>query len=350
MLNGAKITRITLAILFSACCLLGLQLEARGKALHLQNHSVKVSTSIISAVANYDFTFTYPSAGVVGSVVFQYCDSGALIDMPCNAPAGLDTSSASLVSQTGNVGFSIDTLNSTANKIVLTRVPAAAATIPSAYSFDNITNPSTPNATTYVRITTYASMDGTGPNTDDGAVAFATVSPFEVSAVVPPYLKLCVGIVVTDNCSTVSGDNLDLGVLSATSSKFGTSEFSAGTNSFTGYNIYTLGTTMTSGNNIIPAINPAGSSQAGISQFGLNLRANTKPPVGEDPQGAGTGAPIAGYNTSNIFKFQNGENIVSSSSSTDFSKMTVSYVVNINNNQPPGIYSTTVTYLAVGNF
>jgi hypothetical protein len=30
--------------------------------------------------------------------------------------------------------------------------------------------------------------------------------------------------------------------------------------------------------------------------------------------------------------------------------MTASYIVNINSSQPPGIYATTITYLAVGSF
>jgi hypothetical protein len=143
---------------------------------------------------------------------------------------------------------------------------------------------------------------------------------------------------------------LNLGILSNTATKYGTSQFSTGTNSPTGYNIYALGTTMTSGNNVIPAINPANSSRPGSSQFGLNLRANTNPSVGQDPQGAGTGVPLVGYSTPNVFSFHNGDNIAGSSLSTDFSKMTVSYVANISSAQPPGVYSTTITYLGVGNF
>jgi hypothetical protein len=201
-----------------------------------------------------------------------------------------------------------------------------------------------------VRISTYPTVDATGPENDEGAVAFVTVNRFDVNAFVPPFLKLCVGLNISNDCSSVSGDSLDLGILTSNATKFGTSEFSTGTNSPSGYNIYALGTTMTSGNNIIPAINPAGGSQRGSSQFGFNLRANTSPSVGQNPQGIGTGTPQAGYNAPNVFKFQNGDNIASSNLSTDFSKMTVSYVVNINSGQSPGVYSTTITYLGVANF
>jgi hypothetical protein len=350
MLKGAKSQHLLLILLVFAVCTVTALLSGKSQALHLQNHSIKVSSALVGAVVNHDFQFVYPSTAVVGSVVLQYCDSGALLSMPCNAPAGLNVSGAVLVAQSGNINFSIDGVNSTSNKVVLTRAPVAGLNVLSTYSFSNITNPSTANATTYVRISTYPTTDATGTQNDEGAVAFATVNPFDVNAFVPPFLKLCVGINVTNDCSSVSGDNLNLGVLSDKATKHGTSEFSAGTNSPTGYNIYALGTTMTSGNNIIPAINPANISRSGSSQFGINLRANTAPSVGRDPQGIGTAAPLAGYNSPNLFSFRNGDNIAGSSLSTDFSKMTVSYVVNIGSDQPPGIYSTTITYMGVAGF
>lgn len=339
-----------LLVIVAGLCLIAIQLTPRSQALHLQNHSVKVSTALVNATASHNFQFTYPSTSVVGSVVFQYCDGGALLSMPCNAPAGLDVSGASLAAQSGNTGFSIDTGNSTASKIVLTRAPVAGLAIASTYDFDNITNPSAPNATTYIRISTYPSTDGTGPDNDDGAVAFATINPFQIGANVPPFLKLCVGIVVSDDCTSISGNTLDVGTLSTSAARAGTSQFSGGTNSVTGFNIYTLGTTMTSGNNVIPAINPAKGSQVGTSQFGLNLRANTNPSVGQNPQGPGTASPQSGYNTPNLFKFQNGDIITSSNIPTNFRRMTVSYMVNISPTQPAGVYATTITYLGVAQF
>jgi hypothetical protein len=339
-----------LLVLLPSICLLITQLPSKSQALHIQDHSVSVSTALVNATASHNFQLTYPSTSTVGSIVLLYCDGGALLPMPCNAPAGMDASGAALVSQSGNTGFSIDAVNSTANKIVLTRVPAAGVTVLSTYDFNNIVNPSTANATTYVRIATYPTIDGTGPNNDDGAVAFATVNPFQIGAFVPPFIKLCVGITVAVDCSSMSGDSINLGILNPNATKYATSQFAAGTNSFTGYNIFTLGTTMTSGNNVIPAINPAGTSRTGTSQFGLNLRANTTPAVGADVQGAGTGAPTAAYNSSNVFKFQNGDNVASSPLTTDFNRMTASYIVNISSGQNPGIYATTITYLAVGQF
>jgi hypothetical protein len=347
MLKHAKAVLVLLLMIAFIC---DSQISTHSQALHLSNHSIQVSTAQIGAVANHNFQFTYPSTSVVGSVVFQYCDDGALLTMPCSAPAGMDASAASLASQTGNTGFVIDGANSTGNKIVLTRSPIAGISALSTYNFLNITNPNIANATTYVRISTYASIDGTGAENDNGAVAFAAVNPFQIGADVPPFIKLCVGITVSNDCSVISGDSLNLGVLSSSSTKSGISQFAAGTNSVTGYNLYTLGTTMTSGNNIIPAINPSGTSKVGTSQFGINLKANSVPPVGQDPQGAGTGVPQAGYGSPNNFKFQNGDSIATSSLSSDYNKMTVSYIVNINSSQAPGVYSTTITYLGIADF
>jgi hypothetical protein len=325
-------------------------LPLKSHALHLQNHSVQVSTAIIGATASHDFQFTYPSTSNVGSIIFWYCDGGALLPMACNAPTGLNLSGASLASQTGNTGFSIDAVHSTANKIVLTRAASAGTTVASTYNFNNIVNPTTANATTYVRIATYPTTDATGPDNDDGAVAFATISPFQIGAFVPPFIKLCVGITVAQDCSTASGNSIDLGILATNVTKAATSEFAAGTNSISGYNIFTLGNTMTSGNNTIPAMNLATTSKTGASQFGLNLRANTNPAVGADIQGPGTATVQAGYNSSNTFKFQNGDVIAQTIKPSDFNKMTASYIVNISPVQASGVYATTITYLAVGEF
>src|SRR4051812_36513084 len=90
-------------------------------AVYFNNRSVTVSSGIPSATANHLFKFTFMSAGNVGSIVFEYCDNSPLFDTACNSPPGLDASSASLTSQTGNLGFSIDGANSTMTKLVLTR-------------------------------------------------------------------------------------------------------------------------------------------------------------------------------------------------------------------------------------
>lgn len=348
--SGKRIFAKPLSAIAVGALLLNLLPVPSVTALDFPNRTIVVSTAVPSAVANHNFQLTYASTNAVGSIVFEYCENSPLEDQPCTAPPGLDADSANLTGQTGNTGFIIDGLSTTANKIVLTRAPVAAATVASTYDFSNITNPSTAAVTEFVRIATYGSIDGTGSVIDSGTVAFATVTPFNVETFVPPFLRLCVGITVAADCSSASGTTLDLGDFSTSQAKAGQSQFAVGTNSISGYNLFAMGTTMTSGNNFIPALSGATASQPGSSQFGLNLKANSNPSVGAEPSGAGTGAPTTGYDTANLFRFNPGDNIASSSLPTDFNVMTVSYIVNISSSQPAGVYSTTLSYLATADF
>jgi hypothetical protein len=318
-------------------------------AAFLNNRNLKISSGQASVVASHAFNLTPSTAGNIGSLVFEYCDS-PVYAYPCSAPPGLDLTGSILTSQSGNTGFSIDNGASTANKVVLTRGPSAANLIASQYVFSNVTNPSLADHVYFVRLSSYATADASGPLTDNGAVAFATVSPFNVGADVPPFLRLCVGITVSSDCSSSSGTSLNLGDLSSTSANAGQSQFAGGTNSISGYSVFALGTTMTSGNNSIAANNSATPSFPGNPQFGINLRANSNPAVGQNPTGAGTAAPAPGYNQANFFKFHAGDLITTDSQPSDFNTMTVSYLVNVPSSQPGGIYSTTVTYLAVATF
>lgn len=316
----------------------------------LTNRSISVSSAVPSAQSTHTFQFTYVSTGTLASLVFEYCTNSPIITVSCSVPTGLDVSSASLDYQVGNVRFGVDNIHTTSNKLVLTRIPGPALTVASRYVFSNITSPSTPNQTEFVRISTYAPAAPGWPYTDNGSVAFATNPPFEVGAYVPPYLRLCTGITVATDCSWAAGNFIDLGTLTASQANKAQSQFAAATNSPSGYVIFAVGTTMTSGNNIIPALNSPGIGVAGENQFGINLRANSSPAIGQDPAGAGTGIPTASYNSPNLFTFRTGDAISSSAITTEFNRMTVSYLVNINNSQPAGVYSTTLTYVAVAQF
>jgi len=319
-------------------------------AAQLTNRQVQISTATPSAVAAHAFSLTYPTTNSVGSVVFLYCINSPLFSDPCTAPAGINVATASLSSQSGNVGFSIDNGNTTANRLVLTRPSSPGLTVASSYNFNTITNPSAGGTSIFVRISTHISTDGTGSITDNGAVAFATIAPFDISTFVPPFLRLCVAITVAPDCSSGSGDSINLGNLTPSAASAGASQLAAATNSNSGYAVYALGTTMTSGNNIIPALSSPTPSLPGNSQFGINLRANNLPPVGQDPFGAGSATPTPNYNIANFFMFQPGDMIASDSQPTDYNRMTVSYLVNVSAAQPPGVYNTTFTYLAVAQF
>lgn len=320
-----------------------------GSALMLTGRSVAVAAATPSAVTSHSFRLTPQSATAVGSIAFEYCSNTPLFSEACTPPAGLDVSAAVLSQQTGNTGFVVDAIDTTANRIVINRPPAPAVTTSSTFAFDNITNPSASNATTYVRISTYGGTLGSGPTEDTGAVAFATVTNFAVGAYVPPFIRLCVGVTVAIDCSQASGDSLDLGVLSQFATRAATSQYAASTNDPTGYTVFVLGTTLTSGNNEIPpALNQLNTP--GSSQFGLNVRQNTNPVIGSEPDGPGTAIPAGGYNFSNSFSFVPGSLVSAAATANDYSRMTVSYIANVSASQPPGYYVTTLTYLGTAQF
>ncbi|MGI9028212.1 MAG: hypothetical protein ACR2FM_05245 [Candidatus Saccharimonadales bacterium] len=322
-----------------------------GKALadRLASRSITIGSSQPGAATSHNFAFTIPNANTIGSIEFEYCANTPFIGTACTAPNGLDVSGVSLDAQTGATGFLVNNGLTNANRILITRVPSAnLATQAATYDFSNAIN-MTDETTTFVRISLFASIDGTGPTSDSGAVAFATIKKIAVEAYVPPYLTFCVGITVANKCLASAGSLISLGELSKTSANYSTSQFAGATNDYGGYSVYMSGGTMTSGSKTIPALAAPGSNKPGTSQFGINMVANSNPGVGQNPIGSGTLGLSSGYGTANSFKFVN-QVIAASSYATNYNTITVSYLVNVSNSQAPGVYATTITYIATAAF
>lgn len=315
----------------------------------LLSRSVLVGTSQPSAVTTHTYGFQTVTAGLIGSIEFEYCSNSPFVGLSCTVPAGLDVSAAVLSTQIGITGFIVDPLT-TANRIVLSRAPTVQPITTANYIFSAITNPSTLAQTTFVRISTYASNDATGPRTDLGSVAFSTSGSVTTQGFVPPYLIFCVGVTVAIDCSSTTGNYINLGILRPTQASTGTSQMSTYTNDYTGYVLTMLGNTMTSGTNVIPALSTPTLSAPGNSQFGINLRDNSSPDTGIDPVGPGTGAPATDYDIPDSFTFNNGDIVATSPFSTEANVMTVTYMVNVAGAQPPGVYVTTITYIATVQF
>lgn len=316
----------------------------------LTNRSDQISDSAASVTATHLFGFTMTdTTQAVGSISFEFCSNTPIIGDVCTASAGLDVSAAVLTDQTGETGFSIHT-DSTSSRIILTRTPANPTGVPSTYQFDDITNPSDPGSH-YVRLQTYASTDATGVDLESGGVVYAILPGLSVSAEVPPYIRFCAGITIVGfDCATANTFFIDLGLLDNNNTSTGSSQFLVATNAASGYSVTLSGTTMVSGNNVIPGMAAPGSSAPGTSQFGINLRSNSNPSVGQNVVGAGTANPRPDYNAPNQFKFQQGDVLVGSPVPNDNRKFTVSYIVNISPNQQPGVYATTISYICLANF
>jgi hypothetical protein len=311
--------------------------------------SMQLSNSEFSVVANYLLKFNLSTAGNLGSITIQFCSNDALIGDVCTVPGGFDDSAAVLSNQTGPTGFTISGA-STANEIILTRTPAFAPVETASYTFTGITNPSS-SGSYYVRVQTYATDDATGPASDYGGIAIAITDELSISAEVPPYLIFCTGVTITGlNCANAVGNFIDFGELSQSYTSRGSSQMLAATNGEDGYDVVVYGTTMTSGNNIINAIAADDVSRPGTGQFGFNLRANTTPPDGEDPFGPGLGEPTAAYDRPNFYQFNSGDVIISQPVTDNLREYTASYIVNVPGGQAPGIYVSTLTYIATATF
>jgi hypothetical protein len=328
--------------------LLALLLPAYGDQLLLQR-SVRLLDATPGVSTTYTVSFTLPAAETLGSIQMQFCSNDPLIGYPCTAPAGFDLSGAVIASQSGETGFTIGS-GSTANVLVLTRPASAAAADTSSYSLSGVINPSA-QGSYYVRLQTFASTDASGPENDHGGLVFAINPSVPITAEVPPYILFCAAVTIDGySCDNASGSYVNFGSLSPSHVSSAQSQLLVATNAASGYNITVGGTTLTSGNNIINALASADVSRPGVSQFGMNLRDNSDPVVGQDVVGPGNGQPAAAYNVPDTYLFRPGDILASSNAAEDYRKYTASYIVNISKDQPTGVYASTLSYVAAGNF
>lgn len=315
----------------------------------LGKRSLQMSSSIGSEKATYKLGFTLSTAGTLGSIKVEFCTTSPAIGDPCTPPTGFTSSAATLVDQSGQVGFSLAAPPS-ANVFILKRLPLPSTVGPVSYTLDGVTNPRDAGSY-YVRIQTFASSDATGSSSDYGAIVIAINNNLSITAEVPPYLIFCAAVSIpTYNCTSATGDYINFGELSSKIASAGTSQMLAATNAKSGYTITLSGTTLTSGNNVITALVVPDVSRPGTVQFGMNLKANISPSGGNEPTGPGVAVPAVGYAKPNFYRFIPGDVLVSTSVPDDIRRFTSSYVANIPSNQAAGVYVSTVTYICLGSF
>ena len=97
------------------------------------------------------------------------------------------------------------------------------------------------------------------------------------------------------------------------------------------------------------------ASEKGTEQFGLNVAANTDPNIGANPvQVPSTetsfGKASDSYKTPNLFKYESGDVVARSDSSSGRTDYTVSMIVNISNNTPAGHYSGDYSVVVVPEY
>lgn len=171
--------------------------------------------------------------------------------------------------------------------------------------------------------------------TDDQVVITATVDPsitFAISDTTIGYGSL-----------SASDDRFATGDTLGNSSATVAHTLSAGTNATSGYIMYVMGATLTSGANTITA--PAGPSATtlGSEQFGLNLSAS-----------GGSGTVDSQYGTSSQYGWgatsSVQDNVASASGASATTTYSATYVGNIGSATEAGSYTTTLTYTATATY
>jgi hypothetical protein len=341
-------------VIFIACLA---NFAAADTNTQVQDRFDQMADSSASTTTTHDLGFTLSNnTSPLGSIEFQFCSNDPLAGEPCTAPTGFSMSGGILSSQSGNIGFSISPLTS-ANDLILTSNSAITtpSLSPNLYVISNVVNPADVG-TFYVRIYTYSSLDASGTPTETGGVALSTTTGFTISSVVPPFLEFCVGVVIyNSDCSTIDTYIVNMGDFTTNQTSAATSQFLAATNATGGYSVSMTGTTLTSGNNVVASLSTPSPSIIGQDQFGLNLRADNIPNVGSDPAGQIyplNPSPVisSDYDNINRYTFNDNANLVSIPRPSLPVTYTTSYITNIDQNQPVGVYTTTITYICLANF
>jgi hypothetical protein len=329
------------------------------------------------AKTRHTFDFT-GSGSSIGSVEFLYCTT-PLPGTTCTAPTGMDSSTVTSIGGTSAAGWSLGTAGNapTASRIRITHSAAAMNTVNFAFgtgsggATDYIKNPTTDNSTIFVRITTYSDTAWT-TTADQGTVANSTAQQVDITAKVQETLNFSVGTTITapgtsctsfsDNGALVLGDPVD-GTLSFSQAHDAHSYFRVSTNANGGTIIYYSGDTLKNGANSIAAIGTSAvASAVGSSQFGLGIdSSDTQAGSGHSftslaatsPYGTGNGT-ITNAGTAQ-FAFSTASvtspvQIASASGTIVCDTGSVRYLGNISTTVPPGIYTTTISYLAVPTY
>jgi hypothetical protein len=332
------------------------------------------------AQTRHTFTFTEGDTGdTVGSAEFLYCTT-PLPGTTCTAPTGMDASTVASVAGTTAAGWSLGTAGNapTANRIRITRT-AGAITDTQNLAFgagstgtDYIKNPTTDNDEFFVRITLFPDTAWTTAGGDQGTVANSTAEQIDITAKVQETLNFSVGTTATAagaTCAALTGSALGLGdgddVLSFQQSYDDHSYFRVSTNANGGTVIYYSGDTLKYGSNDINAAgDTAVASDVGTEQFGLAVDDTNTQSADEftfnslsatAPYNDGQGTITDGGTASFAYDVDSVTAPVQIASTNPAATVTcdtgsVRYLGNIGTTTPPGIYTTTITYLALPTY
>lgn len=341
--------RFILELLFAICLVAFVVVPSVSAAKRLQERSLYMNSTRAGETTFYRLSFRYMSPSPIGSFELLFCED-PIPYHPCDIPPGLNVANVTLGEQIGETGFSI--VEKSTNRLLLSRNPLVPINHKSSYVFDGVVNPTTSEQAFAVRIKTFTSTDGSGPQVDFGSVRGQITEGIIIETQVPPMLIFCLAQEVEYNCTDTNGVYYaEMGDLSPDSTLTAQSQMAVGTNATAGFSILAYGTPLSAGTNVISPISEPSESIPGQNQFGINLVANSEPEVGQDPEGEWANALAApDYSQPDKYKFVSGDEVAFSPNVSLMKKFTVSYIVNVSENLKPGVYSTTVNFIASGRF
>ncbi len=160
----------------------------------------------------------------------------------------------------------------------------------------------------------------------------------------------------------VNTASVNMGVLSTTSTTTGTATFSVKSYLSSGYSVITASQPPQNGTYTMKALSTPTASTAGTEQFGINLVANTTGGSCNAPANFGAnpvqvpsssfsyGTAASGYNSCGLFQYVPNSIIASSNESSGETDYTISYMMNISNVTPAGLYTMGQVLVAVPTF
>lgn len=322
-----------------------------GATTRFENRSLFMASTLPSETTSYKLSLDYMTLESVGSLDLQFCVSPIPYEA-CVKPTGLNISQAVLESQTGETGFRMQILSDT--HIILSRSPQMIAGVnsKSTYTLNNIVNPTYDSSAFAVRMKSFSSTNATGTQIDFGSVRGQIGDGITIETQVPPMLIFCAAQVVDPNCLSTNDTYFsDLGTLSTNSTLTGQSQMAVGTNASGGFSIAVSGPSMTAGTNVIQNLETPTTSQPGKNQFGINLVENDELGVGSNPEGEWMNAVASpDYAQPNRYKYVDGDVVAYSPNVSLIKKFTVSYIVNVSPSLRAGVYTTTINFIASGQF
>jgi hypothetical protein len=326
----------------------------------LTSRSIQLSNSAPAATGvTYNASFTTSTSYTVQTVVIEVC-TDPFVGTTCTAAGGFNWKTgagAAINSSTGITGLAIDTTDSTANKLVLSRTSSVVgASVAANFAISGVTNP-TALGTFYARIYTLNNTTGntSGSLQDGGGDALSTANVINITAKVQESLTFCAYTTGT-TCAGATGSALNIGdtngVLSDQTHDYpASSYFNIYSNATTGVSVRLKGTTLTSGANTIAAQGTGvscvvDSTATTDEQFGFRVLTGT---------GATAAAPFLcapgnhDFDTANMASTY-GVAIASTLGPTAEMQNQVEYNAKAATTTKPGIYTAAMTFIATGTY